>query len=54
MSEKVSIDKGSFHAWVCANAERPRRKVSTILTANTSTPLNSSIPEMGSVFHAKD
>ncbi len=36
-----------------ANAERPRRKVSAMLTANTNTPLNSSIPEIGSVFHAK-
>ena len=36
-----------------ANAERPKRKVSAMLIANTNTPLNSSIPEIGSVLHAK-
>jgi hypothetical protein len=30
-----------------ANAERPKRKVSAMLIANTYTPLNSSVPEIG-------
>lgn len=37
-----------------ARAERPSRKVSAMLTANTKMPLNSSIPEMERVFHAKE
>ena len=37
-----------------AKKERPSRKVSTRLSAKRSTALNSSMPETGSTFHAKE
>jgi hypothetical protein len=39
-------------AW--ANADFPASIVRAMLTANTSTPPSSSIPETGRVFHAED
>ena len=36
-----------------ANADLPKINVSAIFAANTSTPLNSSIPDTGNTFHAK-
>ena len=36
-----------------ANTESPSRRVSVRLTANKRTALSSSIPEIGSTFHAK-
>lgn len=45
----------SYWLWPdAANAERPCRTVIPMLSANTSTPVSSSMPEIGNTFQASE
>jgi hypothetical protein len=50
----ISSYAAAWRGMVKAKAERPARKVSPRLVAKISTADNSSMPETGSTFHAKE